>query len=159
MTASSSAFPLPGVPAADHADHAALVARLAAADASVRRIALLELADLEAPELVPSFIAALRDDPSADVRSEAARVLDAWEQPEVVDALCHALLDPDDGVRTTAAQSLSKLKDAASGAVLCRWADRPEPFVRGAVLRGLRELRAPDAFAPALRALDASAAA
>ncbi|WP_201325199.1 HEAT repeat domain-containing protein, partial [Burkholderia sp. E168m23] len=81
MTASSSAFPLPGVPAADHA---ALVARLAAADASVRRIALLELADLEAPELVPSFIAALRDDPSADVRSEAARVLDAWEQPEVV---------------------------------------------------------------------------
>ncbi|WP_202755269.1 HEAT repeat domain-containing protein, partial [Burkholderia cenocepacia] len=102
MTASSSAFPLPGVPAADHADHAALVARLAAADASVRRIALLELADLEAPELVPSFIAALRDDPSADVRSEAARVLDAWEQPEVVDALCHALLDPDDGVRATA---------------------------------------------------------
>ncbi|HEM9000965.1 TPA: HEAT repeat domain-containing protein, partial [Burkholderia cenocepacia] len=152
MTASSSAFPLPGVPAADHA---ALVARLAAGDASVRRIALLELADLEAPELVPSFVAALRDDPSADVRSEAARVLDAWEQPDVVDALCHALLDPDDGVRATAAQSLSELKDAASGAVLCRWADRPEPFVRGAVLRGLRELRDPGAFAPALRALDA----
>ncbi|MEK2602041.1 HEAT repeat domain-containing protein [Burkholderia arboris] len=156
MTVSSSAFPLPGVPASDHA---ALVARLAASDASVRRVALLELADLDAPELVPSFVAALRDDPSADVRSEAARVLDAWEQPDVVDALCHALLDLDDRVRATAAQSLSELKDAASGAVLCRWADRPEPFVRGAVLRGLRELRAPDAFAPALRALDASTAA
>ncbi|WP_455733841.1 HEAT repeat domain-containing protein, partial [Burkholderia stabilis] len=132
MTVSSPAVPLPG---ALDPDHDALVARLAAPDASVRRIALLELADLEDPDLVPSFVAALRDDPSADVRGEAARVLGAWEQPDVVDALCRALLDPDDDVRATAAQSLSELKDAASGTVLCGWAERPEPFVRGAVLR------------------------
>ncbi|NTX31595.1 HEAT repeat domain-containing protein, partial [Burkholderia pyrrocinia] len=152
MTAFSSTSSLPGT---HDPDLAALVARLSAPDASVRRIALLELADLEESDLVPSFVAALRDDPSADVRSEAARVLGAWEQPDVVDALCRALLDPDDGVRATAAQSLSELKDAASAAALCGWADRPEPFVRSAALRGLRELRDPDAFAPALRALDA----
>ena len=121
----------------------------------MRRVALFELADLEDPGFVPAFVAALRDDPSADVRGEAARVLGAWEQPDVVDALCGALLDPDDDVRAAAAQSLSELKDAASGAVLCRWAERPEPFVRRAVLRGLRELRDPGAFAPALCALDA----
>ncbi|WP_175920232.1 HEAT repeat domain-containing protein [Burkholderia pyrrocinia] len=155
MTAFSSTFSLPGT---HDPDLAALVARLAAPDASVRRIALLELADLEESALVPVFVAALRDDPSADVRSEAARVLGEWEQPDVVDALCRALLDPDDGVRATAAQSLSELKDATSGTVLCSWADRPEPFVRSAVLRGLRELRAPDAFAPALHALDADTA-
>ncbi|KFL53100.1 PBS lyase [Burkholderia pyrrocinia] len=156
MTAFSSTSSLPGT---HDPDRAALVARLAAPDASVRRIALLELADLEESGFIPAFVAALRDDPSADVRSEAARVLGAWEQPDVVDALCRALLDQDDGVRATAAQSLSELKDAASGAVLCSWADRPEPYVRSAVLRGLRELRAPDAFAPALHALDADTAA
>ena len=138
MTAFPSASPQPGT---HDPDLAALVAGLAAPDASVRRIALFELADLEDPGLVPAFVAALRDDPSADVRGEAARVLGAWEQPDVVDALCGALLDPDDGVRAAAAQSLSELKDAASGPVLCRWADRPEPFARGAVLRGLREAR------------------
>lgn len=156
MTDSSFA----AAPARAHAsDEAALAARLASPDAAVRRVAMFELADLEDPGFVPAFIVALRDDPSADVRAEAARVLGAWEQPDVVDALCGALLDPDDDVRAAAAQSLSELKDSASGAVLCRWAARPEPFVRRAVLRGLRELRAPDAFAPALHALDAEHAA
>ncbi|MDR9029069.1 hypothetical protein FEP55_04427 [Burkholderia multivorans] len=43
--------------------------------------------------------------------------------------------------------------------MLCRWADRAEPSVRAAVLRGLRELRDPDAYAPALRALEDGTAA
>ena len=60
MTASSPAFPLPGALDPDLAD---LVARVASPDASVRRIALIELADLEDPDLVPAFVAALRDDP------------------------------------------------------------------------------------------------
>ena len=110
MTASSPAFPLPG---AHDSDHAALVSRVAAADASVRRIALLELADLEDPNLVPTFVAALRDDPSADVRGEAARVLAAWEQPDVVDALCRALLDPDDGLLIQAVKDDAVLTNAA----------------------------------------------
>ena len=37
--------------------------------------------------------------------------------------------------------------------MLRRWAARPEPFVRRAALRGLRELRFAEAFDPALQAL------
>ncbi|RFU45071.1 HEAT repeat domain-containing protein [Paraburkholderia sp. DHOC27] len=135
------------------AESAALLARLAADDAAVRRIALLDIADLEEPDLLPALVSALRDDPAAEVRLEAARVLAAWEQEEIVEALCGALLDADSDVRAAAAQSLSELKDPASGAVLRRWVERPEPFVRTAVLRALRELRFADAFDPALHAL------
>ncbi|CAB3754017.1 HEAT repeat domain-containing protein [Paraburkholderia solisilvae] len=134
-------------------DAAAASARLAAGDAAVRRIALLDLADLEDAALVPAFVAVLRDDPAAEVRREAAGVLAAWEQRDVVEALCNALLDTDSDVRDAAARSLSELKDPSSGQVLRRWAERPEPAVRRAVLRGLRELRYADALDPALRAL------
>jgi HEAT repeat protein len=37
--------------------------------------------------------------------------------------------------------------------VLSHWVERPEPFVRAAALRGLRELRYSNAFLPALHAL------
>ncbi|APA89731.1 HEAT repeat domain-containing protein (plasmid) [Paraburkholderia sprentiae WSM5005] len=145
----------PPVPNAhDLTDEAsALLARLADADAAVRRIALFELADLEDAALLPAFVAALSDDPAPEVRREAACVLGAWESDEVVQALCVALLDADAEVREAAAQSLSAMKEPASGHVLSRWADRPEPFVRRAVLRGLRELRFAQALDPALRAL------
>jgi HEAT repeat protein len=135
------------------AEAAALLARLTDPDSTVRRIALFELADLEDSALLPAFVEALREDPSPDVRREAAAVLAAWEQDDVVEALCAALLDADDDVRATAAQSLSELKELPSGHVLRRWAARPEPFVRRSVLRGLRELRFADAFEPALSAL------
>lgn len=52
-----------------------------------------------------------------------------------------------------AAQSLTEPKDPASGTVLRRWVERPEPFVRTATLRALRELRFADAFDPAPRTL------
>lgn len=132
---------------------AALLPRLADADAVVRRIALIELADLEDPDALQPIVAALKHDESADVRSEAARVLGAWEQQTIVEALCAALTDDDQDVREAAALSLSALKDPGSGAVLCAWLDRPEPFVKAAVLRALRELRFANAFTPALSAL------
>ncbi|MCP3716919.1 HEAT repeat domain-containing protein [Paraburkholderia sp. CNPSo 3281] len=135
------------------AEASALLARLADADPAVRRIALFELADLEDEALLPAFVATLRDDPAPDVRREAAAVLASWEDDDVVEALCAALLDTDDEVREAAAQSLSELKAQSSGHVLRRWATRPEPFVRRAALRGLRELRFADAFEPALHAL------
>ncbi|WP_186161674.1 HEAT repeat domain-containing protein [Burkholderia gladioli] len=131
-----------------------LLARAVDPDPAVRRIAVFELADLGDPELVPAFLALLGHDADAAVRREAALALAAWEQPEAIEALCAALLDADVGVREAAAQSLSELKDPASGDTLRRWAGRPEPFVARAVLRALRELRHADAYEPALAALD-----
>ena len=143
------------VPHLDASDpqSAALLARLADEDAAVRRIALLDIADLEEIELLPALVVSLRNDPAPEVRLEAARVLASWEQEEIVEALCGALLDMDEAVRAAAAQSLTELKDPGSGAVLSGWVGRPEPFVRAAALRGLRELRYSDAFEPALQAL------
>ncbi|WP_206956095.1 HEAT repeat domain-containing protein [Trinickia acidisoli] len=137
------------------ADRAAdALARLQSPDEAVRRIALLQLADLESAATIPAFIAALRGDEAAEIRQEAASILGAWERDDVVDALCAALLDADDDVRAAAADSLSELKQASSGAVLQRWVRQPDPFVRRSVLRGLRELRCAEAFGHALSALD-----
>lgn len=133
-------------------DVAALLPRFADADPVVRRIALLDLADLEEPDALPAIAHALLHDRSPDVRREAARVLGSWEEAWIIDALCQALLDVDHEVRANAAQSLSALKDAASGPVLQRWTDHSDPFVLAAVLRGLRELRHPGALDAALRA-------
>ncbi|MXN76883.1 HEAT repeat domain-containing protein [Burkholderia sp. 4701] len=133
----------------------ALLHRAADPDPAVRRIALFELADLEDAACVPEFVAALTGDPAAEVRQEAANALAAWERDDAVEALCAALLDADDGVRRAAAQSLSELKSPSSGPILRRYAARPEPFVARAALRGLRELRFPDAYGPADAALDA----
>ncbi len=130
-----------------------LLAKLSATDAAVRRVALIELADLEDPDLVEPVRNALRHDADAAVRAEAARILAAWEDETTVDALCGALLDTSDEVRETAAQSLAALKQAASATTLCRWAACSEPHVLAAVLRGLRELRAAQSFMPALDAL------
>jgi HEAT repeat protein len=132
---------------------AAVLPRLSDGDPVVRRIALLELADLEDESLLPPIVDALRRDDSADVRREAARVLAAWEGEEVVETLWGALLDRFEGVRLAAAQSLSELKDTTSGQVLLRWAAHTDAFVQAAVLRALRELRIAGAFDPALRAL------
>ncbi|WP_213308411.1 HEAT repeat domain-containing protein [Paraburkholderia sacchari] len=132
---------------------AGALTRLAAADAAVRRIAVLDLADLEDGSLVAPLIAALRDDPSPEVRREAAFVLASWEQEDVVEALCATLLDADAGVREAAQQALAELKEPGSARVLRRWATRPEPFARRAALRGLRELRDAAAFEPAVAAL------
>jgi HEAT repeat protein len=147
--------PLVIVPCADASDagSATLLARLADDDATVRRIALLDMADLEEASLLPWLVTALRDDPAAEVRLEAARVLASWERPEIIEALCGALLDTDGEVRAAAARSLTELKNPASATVLCRWVERPEPFARAAALRALRELRCADAFDPALHAL------
>src|ERR1700688_4267214 len=96
---------------------------------------------LDPEAAVPPIIDALRRDGSTEVRREAARVLAAWERVPVVEALCGALLDADKEVAAAAAQSLSELKDAASGHVLLHWVGSPVPFVQVAVLRALRELR------------------
>ena len=72
--------------------------RLADPEASVRRIAVMELIETAEIEAIPLVIKALRDD-DAQVRAEAARVLDEFEGPEVIAALLDGLQDADPAVR------------------------------------------------------------
>ncbi|CAE6828988.1 HEAT repeat domain-containing protein [Paraburkholderia domus] len=135
---------------------AELLPRLASADAAVRRIALLALADLEDETVLGPIVAALRNDVSSTVRTQAAEVLGAWERADTVEALCEALADSAEDVRDAAAQSLSNLKAPESGPLLAPWTAHCDAFVRQAALRGLRELRYEGALEPALAALVAS---
>ncbi|MBX8574010.1 HEAT repeat domain-containing protein [Pseudomonas cichorii] len=143
----------------DNPDILELQSRLEDADAVVRRIALIALADLEDPDSLPWLTEALRQDPASNVRAESARLLEAWEDAPVVTALCQALTDADQEVREAAAQSLSQLKTEAAGQLLLPWARHADPFVRGSALRALRELRLPASAQVAREALNDPAAA
>ncbi|MCO8169121.1 HEAT repeat domain-containing protein [Pseudomonas sp. 21LCFQ02] len=138
----------------DNPDILALRPRLEDADAQVRRIALIDLADLEDPDGLGWLTDRLGHDPAASVRAEAARLLEAWEEPEVVQALCLALTDPQPEVHGAAAQSLSLLKDVAMGRVILPWTSHADARVRCAAFRALRELRDQRAAEAALLALD-----
>ncbi|WP_235399296.1 HEAT repeat domain-containing protein, partial [Pseudomonas aeruginosa] len=61
--------------------------RLEDADPGVRRLALIELADLELPEALPLLIAALRGDPDPGVRRLALIELADLELPEALPLL------------------------------------------------------------------------
>ncbi|AKC71248.1 HEAT repeat domain-containing protein [Pandoraea oxalativorans] len=142
------------------ASNAGLRARLSHDDATVRRLAVLDAAELEDDAWLPLLVERLRHDPDAHVRRTAAERLAGWETDEVVAALCDALHDADEPTRAGAAESLSALKQADLGATLVqRLHAEPDPFARTALLRGLRELRLPQSAPPALDALhDASPA-
>ena len=102
----------------DNEDILQLLPRLQDDDAGVRRIALIELADLGDPDSLPFLTSALLHDTHDEVRFEAARLLEAWEEAEVVSALCTALTDTSQQVREAAAQSLSLLKEPHSGLII-----------------------------------------
>lgn len=143
-------------------DDAALAARLANADPAVRRLAVIEAAELEDEAWLPALIHALRHDADAAVQRTAAERLGAWESADVVDALCEAIRDArlDANARDAAADSLTALKDTAAGARVLHHLTHAyaDPYARAALLRGVRELRLPAAATPALEALaDASA--
>lgn len=137
-----------------------LLARLQSGDSGIRRLALLELTDFAGDEHTPLFIAALGDT-DADVRLEAARALEALECPQSAHALALALNDSDDSVRDAAAQALSELKLPASAIPLLALlpphardqAPQWTPAAHAALLRALRELRAPGSLEPGLLAL------
>ena len=131
---------------------AALASRLANSDAGIRRVALLEFADIEDEALIPAIVAVLREDTEAALRAEAAKALAGWDLAEVASALAHALLDVSP-VREAAALALTELKDSRVGEVLVPFVHHDDGFVRAAALRALRELRLPAAAAPALAAL------
>ncbi len=129
-----------------------LLQRLASPDAAVRRVAVLDFADLEDEAVLPALVQVLRQDPEAALRAQAARALAGWDDAAVVDALAAALSDHPE-VREAAAGSLTELKDPEAGERLLPHAADADAFVCGAALRGLKELRVPGAAAPAIAAL------
>lgn len=133
-------------------DQPALRERLRDADATVRRIALLDLADQEEERLLPCLLRLLRDE-APGVRQEAARRLAAWERADSVEALVAALDDADTKVAEAAAQSLAELKDPTSGVWVLPALASARAFVRARALRALRELRLPASLAPSLALL------
>lgn len=132
--------------------------RLASPDPEVRRIAVMNLLDSDADDIEMLLLAALKD-ADANVRVEAARLLEGYETREVVAGLVDVLDDDDAEVREAAAISLSELKEAPMGdGLLAALPGASKPFVKAALFRALRELRRREAFAPALAALQESAA-
>jgi len=131
---------------------AVLRQRLTSPDAGVRRVALLDFADVEDEALLPALVTVLRGDPDPALRAEAARALAGWGDGEVVEALADALADEAE-VREAAAQSLAELKDAEAGARLVPRVGHADGFVSAAALRALKELRVPAAAVPATAAL------
>ncbi len=145
-------------PITSNPDILILQPRLQDSDASTRRIALIELADLEDLDALPWLTHALTTDTDNEVRREAARLLEGWEEPEVVEALAAALTDTDETVGEIAAQSLSQLKTTDLGHIILRWVKHPTADVRKHAWRALRELRLPASAPDAITALhDANA--
>ena len=87
--------------------------RLADPDPRVRRVALFDFLDLQAPALLPDVIERLREDPERALRAEAARALTGWDRIEVVRALAAALRDVPP-VCDAAAQALADLQQLTS---------------------------------------------
>ena len=75
-------------PTTDNPDILVLQSRLQDSDASTRRIALIELADLEDPDALPWLTHALTADSNVDVRREAARLLEGWEDGFALAIIC-----------------------------------------------------------------------
>ncbi|MBP0639114.1 HEAT repeat domain-containing protein [Cupriavidus sp. AcVe19-6a] len=136
----------------------ALAPRLSDSDPAVRRVAVLQLADLGDEAGVPLLLHRLQSDPAPSVRAEAARTLASWESEDVARALALALADIDREVAEAAAQALSELKEPASGNTLLPWVTHDDPFVRASAWRGLRELRYALGFDAAMTALSDTAA-
>lgn len=117
-TASPATSPVPS-PAASPGDlpdldDADLLARLNDSDPTVRRIAVLALAEEGDEANLPWLTHLLRRDPEAEVRREAAEGLAAREDEGSVTALVAALADIDAEVRETAAASLAEVQEPAT---------------------------------------------
>ncbi len=140
-------------PIAEHDDlPPALRDRLRSDDAGIRRVALIALADEEDEAGLPWLIDALSD-PAFEVRTEAAQRLAGWETQPVVEALGRALHDDASTVREAAALSLAELKDPATAPWLLPLSVSSHAFACATGLRALRELRSPEAAAPAMDSL------
>lgn len=152
------AAPPPDVEASD-AELQALLPRLTSDDATVRRLALIALAELE-DEAHAVWLAWSLKDPDAAVRADVAARLAYWEQAIVLEALAEALRDSDATVRSAAAYSLAEIKQADSGRrllpalhkALQHAQQHAEGFVLASLLHAVKELRLPETREIALHA-------
>ena len=128
-------------------------------DAAVRLVALREVADACAPELLPVIDRALGD-AEAEVRLEAVTALDAIGGAEAVAPLIRALGDADEEVRELAAKALAENQSPQGvPALLDALARSVDVWTIAALLEALKPLRSVNALQPALHWLDHADAA
>jgi hypothetical protein len=98
-----------------------------------------------AADMVETAIAALQNDPSLKVRTQAALVLGSRKATQAVPALSEAVeRDDSAAVRIAAASALGKIRDPGSRGALERVRDRdPDASVRSAAGRALEALTPP----------------
>ncbi|MDU1693103.1 MAG: HEAT repeat domain-containing protein, partial [Bradyrhizobium sp.] len=91
-----------------------LAADLASPDATVRRLAVMALAETSDWQAVPHLVAAIAD-AAPEVREQAARALGEFDGRAVGEALARAVTDSVAAVAAAAAESLAELRDADAG--------------------------------------------
>jgi HEAT repeat protein len=130
-----------------------LESRLNSLDATVRRIALINLVDDEDLDIAEPFLVNALKDSASEVRAEAALLLEAYDSESAVVALLDGLNDESEVVRFNSAQSLSAVKNPQVGSLLIKRIGSPDKHVKAAIFRALRELRLPASMGPAIDAL------
>src|SRR5689334_1122763 len=91
--------------------------RLAAADPSERRVAIIALGHSGDPAAI-RHLANMVTDPDAGVRQQVAMALGEFDGSEAAAALVRLLVDPENVVASAAADSLAEFKDPASADVI-----------------------------------------
>lgn len=145
-------------PFEDFGDVDEIAEGLSSADASVRRLAVIELAETSNSAAV-SYLARATADPSSDVRLQAARTLGEFDGSDVAEALVRAVIDPVPDVARAAADSLAELRDPEVSEVLLPFVSHRSSFVRAAIFRALKALHVNASLSSAVAALADSDAA
>lgn len=136
---------------AESASLARLQALLDSPDAAVRLVAVREVTDACAPELLPVIEYALGD-AEAEVRLEAVTALDAIGGAESVTLLIRALGDDDVEVRELAAKALAENKSPeGAGPLLHALSGAADVWTIAALLEAVKPLCNEAAAQPALR--------
>jgi HEAT repeat protein len=101
---------------------------VSATDPAARKKALADLSTIDDPRVIKPVATALREDPSAAIRQQAAAVLAKHKTPESKGLLTLASqADPDDAVRRAAKQALGKFPRRMEVAALPQKARRYRP--------------------------------
>jgi HEAT repeat protein len=113
-----------------------LIGALAAKDAKSRKCAAVVLKCLGSPRAVEPLTAALRDDPSPEVRAAAAEALGAAKDPRPIGLLTATLENPSEPVevRVSAAGALGSIADRRAVEPLIRALKDKDPLIRAAAL-------------------------